>query len=214
MTGSSIISIEENLFASIRDPPSSVETENVSVIQSSPYSETDHLLHLKGLDTGYRALAIALQAFQPQNSNFAFDSYTDAFDISRIVALARTITAKLNEPFPDTEVYIIVFRSILHKHVLESSQKRDLLAYIDKRSHSEANQSGGLLKYWFGTPDKIYGKNLATCWWRNKRDAVRGGGGNYHRQAMKAVQGWYQHWKVEEYQLNITKDGYTMTKIK
>jgi len=51
----------------------------------------------------------------------------------------------------------VVFRS----QVLASTDPTHL-AVLDERSHAEAMNSGGLLKYWFGIPDGGH-RNLATC---------------------------------------------------
>lgn len=45
-------------------------------------------------------------------------------------------------------------------------------------------------RYWFGTPNKD-GRNLATCVWRNQRDARIGSVGEAHRRAAGATRFLY-----------------------
>lgn len=73
----------------------------------------------------------------------------------------------------------------------KSATCRKELADIDLHTQVGANESGGLLKYWFGVPEDPHGRNLATCYWRNKRDARKGGEGRAHREGVKKVKGWY-----------------------
>lgn len=209
------ISDDQGLFIPVRPIDAPLEVSE-KYIRSSPYYEQEHLLDLDKLDLGYRALALALQSFEARSEkDYAFAAYKESFNIDSVILRAREYAATLGaEEFPETKVYIIAFRSILHLDVQESAEKRKKLAEIDKDSHTEANLSGGLLKYWFGTPDDVHAKNLATCWWRNGKDAKAGGGGPAHRQGMRLVKGWFKHWQVEEYELLITKDGHDFGPLK
>lgn len=209
------ISDDSGLFVPVK-PIDSPLIANEKYIRSSPYFEQDHLLELEKLEVGYRALALALQSFQARSEkDYAFAPYSEAFNIESIILRARQYATELGaEEFPEIKVYIIAFRSILHLDVQESAEKRKKLAEIDKDSHAEANLSGGLLKYWFGTPDDVFAKNLATCWWRNSQDAKAGGGGRAHRDGMRLVKGWFKHWQVEEYALVISEDTFSFGSLK
>lgn len=186
-----------------------------SSIQSSPYEEKEHWLDLSKEEMNYQIIALALQSFSPVTNKYAFEEYEKAFNISEIVRLVKTYSKELSYHFQRTTVYVIAFRSILFEEVRKSSEKRQVLADVDKASHLEANESGGLLKYWFGVPDDEFGKNLATCLWRSKGDAKLGGGGQAHRKGVQIVKNWYQHWQVEEYEFTIDDDvsGYKFGKI-
>lgn len=62
-----------------------------------------------------------------------------------------------------------------------------------------------MLKYWFGEPDEL-GRNLATCVWRGREDAVKGGSGPGHERAMRRVRGLYKEWKVERWRF-VVEEG-------
>lgn len=198
---------DQGLLTPVHDASIPLDFTAFSEIRSSPYFESEHRLRLSSLPLNYQIVSFSLQSLTPAaRKDYAFVPYTEAFNITTIIDLVREHSQKLKYKFPETKLYVIAFRSILHKEVQESSAKRQFLADIDKQSHIEANQSGGLLKYWFGTPDDVHGQNLATCWWRSKADAKAGGGGKAHREGMKAVKDWFENWKVEEYQLTIHED--------
>lgn len=200
----SLIEADENLLRPVHGAHIQLDFNTFSEIRTSPYFESGHLLELSSLPLNYQIISFSLQSLAPiAERKYAFVAYIDAFNISTIVKLVREYCHRLQYQFPETKVYVIAFRSILHKEVQKSSEKRQFLADIDRQSHIEANQSGGLLKYWFGTPDDVHGQNLATCWWKSKSDAKAGGGGKAHREGMKKVKDWFETWKVEEYEFII-----------
>lgn len=175
---------------------------SLTKIQSSPYTENEHLLDLSTIDSNLQTVAIGLRSLTPLTPNYAKTLYNDTFNFDQILKLIR----ELNPHIEYTELYVIAFRSTVWTETRESSERRQVLADIDKDSHTEANQSGGLLKYWFGTPD-YHGNNLATCFWRSRDDAINGGGGKAHREGMSTVRGWFKNWHVEHYKLIITKNA-------
>ncbi|CAN3370615.1 hypothetical protein DICA2_F34464 [Diutina catenulata] len=177
------------------------------LIQSSPYTEREHRLALAKYSPSFQALALALQSFAPKSQRYAFEPYAEAFNIDEVVKLATEYAFQRGHQFERTEVWVIAFRSVLHTEVQESEEKRQFLARVDKDSHAEANASGGLIKYWFGTPDDETARNLATCWWSSYAEAKSGGGGPAHREGMKKVKSWFKYWKVEEYQLAVEAEG-------
>ena len=81
----------------------------------------------------------------------------------------------------------------------------ELADLVNRRSHAEATQSGGLLKYWFGVPD-TEGRNLATCVWRQKEDAGPASRGPGHKAAMQATMNLYTEWAIERLKL-VIEDG-------
>lgn len=206
-----LIDVDKHLFEPIVNPGCADLTARH--IQASPYNEGDHLLDLDLLSLGYRVLALALQSFEITSKRYAFDPYDESFNIQVIWQLAKDYARQLGQPLPETEVYVIAFRSQLHTDTQQSADRRKYLGEVDKASHEEANVSGGLLKYWFGTPEDTMGRNLATCWWRSKEDAKAGGGGKAHRQGMAKVKGWFAHWQVEEYRVVFTDNDYTFSRL-
>ncbi|KAK6461223.1 hypothetical protein DFJ63DRAFT_218971 [Scheffersomyces coipomensis] len=214
--GTAKIEIDEDLLIPVHDPTlSKLNPIGIKEIRSSPYHEKSHWLDLTTIPQNYQIVSLALQSFHPIIPNYAFETYYESFNIEQIVELSKQYSKDLDYTFPKTEIYVIAFRSILHEPVQTSIEKRQFLGKIDKESHLEATESGGLIKYWFGTPDDSTGQNLATCWWVSKEHAKRGGGGKSHRQGMAAVKGWYKYWKVEEYQLVIEHnfDSFTFNRV-
>ncbi|CAN6667503.1 hypothetical protein TRVA0_039S00958 [Trichomonascus vanleenenianus] len=173
-------------------------------IQSSPYSELSHQLDLSTISLPYQLLSIALQSLFPINDYTSAD-YDTVFNFAQVFTeILPQICQHSSIEFPGIEnVYIVAFRSKVWKETQQSSERRQVLADIDKASHEEANISGGLLKYWFGTPHDVTARNLATCFWRSRADAKAGGGGQAHRQGMRRVRGWFEEWHIEEYSLSI-----------
>ncbi|CAC21410.1 hypothetical protein POMI540_4534 [Schizosaccharomyces pombe] len=202
--------IEEDhgLFQPILRPSDISKTTDTKFIQSSPYIEKEHWLDLGTLSVGHYFLSLALQTFVPKDSvRYAHLPYAQAFDIAEIVNLIREYSHKYHKHIPAFSAYIVAFRSVLQPEVQVSPEARHKLAEIDKGSHLEANVSGGLLKYWYGIPDDVFGQNLATCWWTSKESARLGGAGKIHREGLKAVRGWYKNWKIEEYELEVIEGG-------
>ena len=207
------IAKDHELFEPVHPASKPLQVEGIKFIRSSPYHEQPHLLVLSTLSPEYQALLLALQSLIPRDDRYAFDPYKETFNIDEVISLARVYAKTLNAHFDGTSMYVIAFRSILYDKVQQLSSKRQWLADVDKASHQEANESGGLLKYWFGTPDDEHAQNLATCWWVSKQDAVKGGGGKAHRDGMKTVRLWFKHWKVEEYEVVINENDYTFNRI-
>ncbi|KAI4129451.1 MAG: hypothetical protein LQ338_002232 [Usnochroma carphineum] len=163
----------------------------------SPYTSRPHLLDLTTLTRSQVYLAKALTIFSPVTNAYATATYTKAFNWD--IVFSSLAAAVKTDGFDWTEqvFYIVVFRS-----QVPPSTDRSHLAELDERAHVEAMRSGGLLKYWFGTPD-ANGRNLATCIWRRHEDAVLGGSGEGHKAAMRATINMYSEWHVERFKLVI-----------
>ena len=162
------------------------------LILSSPY--LNHLLNSEFMDAPSKELAILLQDLQP-NDTYLDLPYDQAFNWA-------VLLSKLSPDFPATEFYIVAFCSCLAL----SSVNSEILAelhFLDKLSHFEASESGGLLKYWFGVPG-VDRRNLATCVWTNRDYALKASGLPQHTMAKHIVwRGVYESWTVEQYKLNV-----------
>lgn len=204
-----LINDDKDLLTPIHAAENPIELNQLqiphSVIQSSPYSIPGHALQLDTLEIQYRIVAIVLRALVPVTDRYAFTDYAEAFNFSQVLNVLRSLTNAMDYDFPKTELYIVAFKSTLWPEIRQSSENRSILADVDRASHLEANLSGGLLKYWFGTPDDGTGRNLATCFWRSKEEAKIGGGGKAHREGMRAVKGWFKEWHIEQYRLTISE---------
>lgn len=128
-----------------------------SLLQVSYYDATEHCLALSSVSTPYRLFALALSILNPSTSVYATAPYEDAFNWSEVMHTLKALASYERYHWPQTEFYVVDFRS-----QLKAELDRDKLFELDRESHREATQSGGLLKYWFGTPDSER-KNLATC---------------------------------------------------
>lgn len=146
-----------------------------SLIVASPYTALPHLLDLTTLSLPFSLLARALTYMEPTTPAYATTPYHKAFNWPSVMTQLRTYIESeypsSTYTFPETSYYVIVFRS----QVLVKTD-RVHLGLLDEEAHKEAVESGGLLKYWFGTPDAD-SRNLATCLWRSREDAKRGGAG-------------------------------------
>lgn len=81
----------------------------------------------------------------------------------------------------------------LSQAVVFSSESKDLpfqFLYID------------INRYWFGEPDSELA-NLATCIWRSREDAKKGGTGPAHRKAAGATRSMYAFWQIDQHRLII-----------
>ncbi|SCU81186.1 LADA_0B11650g1_1 [Lachancea dasiensis] len=120
--------------------------DRLKKIQTSPHSDHEHSLALSSLALNYQIVSWALQSLAPVTADkYAFQSYAEVFNISRIVELIKQKSENSQYKFPETKVYIIAIRSALLKEVQDSCEKLEFLTGIDKMSHMEANSSGGLI---------------------------------------------------------------------
>ncbi|KAF3042906.1 hypothetical protein E8E12_005607 [Didymella heteroderae] len=149
---------------------------------SSPYNTPGHYLDISALSTPSRLFALALTALQPTYSRYATEPYTQSLNFETVLSVLRQIITRVAFEWRETSFYVVVFRSQLRHGV-----DQDWLYKLDFESHREACESGGLLKYWFGKAD-LEGerRNLATCFWHSKADAVTGGAGPWHAKARRA----------------------------
>lgn len=67
----------------------------------------------------------------------------------------------------------------------------------------QENADGGFQpRYWFGSPD-TNGRNLATCVWRSRGDAVKAGHTPGHRKASRATAAMYSEWGIDRHRLVV-----------
>src|SRR5215469_5599453 len=137
--------------------PSHYSPAENNLLASSPYTESEHLLDLRTLDTSCGLIARALAILHPTRSDYAVADYTDSFNWESVMTQLRTLAVNEDCQWQRQSFYTVTFRS-----KLKPDTNRALLRQFDKESHREAIASGGLLKYWFGSPDGER-RNLATC---------------------------------------------------
>jgi hypothetical protein len=152
-------------------PPPIFDHDKERFLVASPYTDAAHLLDLETLSKPYQLMARAFTAMRPLTESYATTPYEEAFNWEEVVTLLARLAEGEGYAYPKTSFYVIVFRSRI-----PPSTSRSHLGDLDAEAHREAVASGGLLKYWFGTPD-ANGRNLATCLWRHRDDAKLGGAG-------------------------------------
>jgi hypothetical protein len=135
-----------------RDQPS----PSSDLLVSSPYNAPQHHLSLSTLPAPSLLFALALTSLAPTTPSYATAPYATALNFPVVIATLRSLVPA-NYIWPQTDFYVVVFRSELKPHI-----DMDLLYTLDFESHREACESGGLLKYWFGKADEGR-RNLATC---------------------------------------------------
>ena len=184
----------------------------------SPYTTSSHLLDLSSVSKPNQLLATALTSLKPIRDDYATAPYIEAFNWSAVIENLKTLVGfETGFYWQKQTFYVVIFRSRIPPET-----DRSHLGSLDQDSHLDAMQSGGLLKYWFGEPDKL-GRNLATCAsqlyylfgstplteigiWREQADARGGSRGSGHRRAVEATSKLYTEWKVERMKL-VVGDG-------
>ncbi|KAM4055201.1 UPF0643 protein [Hirsutella rhossiliensis] len=188
-----VISKEKEALRALR---SEVLPEEGFLIQS-PYTEPEHQLDLKTLDHENAILAQALTQLIAVREDYATEPYTESFNWSEVMGEVSRLTEASGKGFKETSFYIVAFLS-----QIKPSTEYSHLGALDKAAHAEAVASGGFLKYWFGSPDPEL-RNLATCIWRSRQDALDGGRGPAHRKAAGSTRALYASWKIDQYRLTI-----------
>lgn len=128
-----------------------------TTLAASPYLTSEHLLDLSTLDIQSRLLALALTTLAPVRPDYATSPYQLALNWDNILTSLASLATEHHVQWERQSFYVVEFRSRLKQDI-----DGELLFTLDKQSHREATESGGLLKYWYGTPDAAR-NNLATC---------------------------------------------------
>ncbi|KAK5988956.1 UPF0643 protein PB2B2.08 [Cladobotryum mycophilum] len=166
-------------------------------IVQSPYSEKEHLLDLETLDHETAILSKALRSLTAVRDDYATALYTESFNWTEVLDQVKRLSQESGKTFKEKSYYIVAFRS-----QIKPSTDYGHLGDLDKAAHAEAIASGGFLRYWFGEPDPEL-RNLATCLWRSREDALAGGRGPAHRKAAMATREMYAFWKIDQHRLII-----------
>lgn len=197
--------------------PNDLTNKHTHWLTVSPYLELEHQLDLESVDTPNRLLALALTQLRPATTDYATVTYAQALDWPQVMSTLKSLAASEGYRWTRHSFYVVEFRSKLKQNI-----DVDLLFRLDKESHIEATQSGGLLKYWYGVPNPER-RNLATCelpcinsspssllivlgLWRSKEDAINGGLGPWHKQARAAIAQMYEEIDVKGLLLTIEDD--------
>lgn len=170
-------------------------------IVQSPYTEQDHLLDLNTLDHENTLFATALAKLESIRDDYATAPYAESFNWPVVFEELQRLVKESGVGFKETSFYVVAFRS-----QIKPSTDYSHLGELDKAAHAEAVASGGFLKYWFGSPDPEL-RNLATCLWRSREEAIVGGRGPSHRKAAGATRSLYAYWKIDQHRLTIKENA-------
>ena len=174
----------------------------------SPYITKPHILRLSTLDVVSQIISITLANLRPITPSYAITSYPNIFNWTELFTQylpkfidQQRLTIDPIWPIGSTKTfYVVYFRS-----TIQAGVDKEWLTQLDRESHAEAMESGGLLKYWFGSPDSER-RNLATCVWRSPEDAIKGGKGPWHKQARAAAGRIYEKIEFTRLWLKLTRD--------
>ena len=126
-------------------------------IISSPYANPENWLNLQPLDMQNLLMAHALTQFKPTRADYATAPYMSSFNWAIVFGFLRAFCVQAGIEWKQHEFHLVIFRS-----QLRAGADRVRLGELDQKSHEEACASGGLLHYWFGSPNEEM-RNLATC---------------------------------------------------
>jgi len=129
-----------------------------SLLATSPYIIREHLLDLNRLpDIQDRIVALALTKLTPTRPDYATAGYEEGLSWNEVRSTIGYLTDAAQHTWRGRDYYVVIFRSKLRPDF-----EAPLLWELDRESHREAVESGGLLKYWFGSTDS-QNRNMATC---------------------------------------------------
>lgn len=180
-----------------------------------PFSPARHGLvythaRLPYLDDFSRAAWVALHSFRPVTTNYAGT-------FSKQPSHSRPLANNHVPPTHDTAIDLVRrafnwpslqlplhLTGTLHGVVFRSKRKAGStstdLYEADRSAHEEAVASGGLLMYWYGTPDAT-GANLATCIWTDKTSAEVASRLPRHRKAVMHAAKAYATFELKQYRI-------------
>ena len=136
--------------------PLPIDVEATHLI-GSPYPDFTNQLDLRTLATPLQLLAHAMTLLEPVRPDYAVAPYMTSLNWPIVFARLRHLCAQIGLCWERREMYVVIFRSRL-----KEDANRTRLGQLDQESHREACESGGLLKYWFGSCNAER-QNLATC---------------------------------------------------
>lgn len=115
--------------------------EDSNYLLVSPYTEQEHLLDLRTLDTENALLAKALVHMQSLRPDYATSPYAETFNWSEIMAELAALVREEGHRWKETSFFVVAFRSQIPPTTVYAE-----LGALDKAAHAEATASGGFLK--------------------------------------------------------------------
>jgi len=181
------------------------------LLSSLPHTHHDHehnefsdtpVVHtttrLPDIDPASLSLHKALHDFSPVTQSYADVSYGEAFNW-------------LDLDLPEDEErdwYCVAFRS-----KRKAGSENEPLYDADRLAHEEAIRNGGLILYWYGTPNPETGLNLATCIWQSRAHAIAANARPHHMKAMRLAVASYERYDLERYCLRKERGSRGVTVV-
>ncbi|BGP48830.1 hypothetical protein JCM10450v2_004706 [Rhodotorula kratochvilovae] len=193
-----------SLFDAARAPVASTSASPASPDAPVAYTSS----RLPRIDPASLAFHRALHSFRPITPHYATSPYADSFNW-RDLRLEDDPTGRVKRE--EREWYIVAFRSRRNIGLPEDRARR--LYEADRAAHEEAVTRGGLILYWYGNPvpypssapaewgtsiDDV-GRNLATCVWQSRADAIAAMRGEKHKEAARLASTTYEYYTLERY---------------
>ena len=118
-----------------------VGDDDGSFLVTSPYTEREHCLDLRSVDTENALLARALVHMKSLRPDYATAPYTETFNWSEVMGELAGLLRETGHKWKETSFYIVAFRSQIPPSTVYAE-----LGELDKAAHAEAVASGGFLK--------------------------------------------------------------------
>lgn len=115
--------------------------DDSSYMVVSPYTEPEHLLDLRTLDSENALLAQALAVMKSLREDYATAPYEETFNWTEVIDELRRLTKEAGHKWKETSFFVVAFRSRIPPTTVYAE-----LGALDKAAHAEATASGGFLK--------------------------------------------------------------------
>ncbi|GAA5823533.1 hypothetical protein JCM3770_000330 [Rhodotorula araucariae] len=185
---------------------SSASTSTSPTPPDAPVAYTSS--RLPTIDPASLAFHRALHSFRPVTAHYATSPYADSFNWNAL-RLEDDPTHRIKRE--EREWYVVAFRS--RRNIGLPADRAKRLYEADRAAHEEAVTRGGLILYWYGNPvphpssapaewgtrlDDV-GRNLATCVWQSRADAIAAMRGEKHKEAARLASSTYEYYTLERY---------------
>jgi hypothetical protein len=121
--------------------PDSLPGDAEDLLVISPYTEKQHLLDLRSLDTENAILAQALVHMKCLRPDYATAPYIDTFNWEEVIEQVKRLAQKKEHSWKGGSFFVVAFRSQIPPTTVYED-----LGVLDKAAHAEATASGGFLK--------------------------------------------------------------------
>jgi hypothetical protein len=121
--------------------PENAGEETTDLLIMSPYTDKEHLLDLRRLDTENAILAQALVHLKCLRPDYATAPYIDTFNWGEVMEQVKRLAQQKEHSWKGNSFFVVAFRSQIPPTTVYED-----LGVLDKAAHAEATISGGFLK--------------------------------------------------------------------